>query len=225
MRRAKSDNFSERERDALLVVTASNAEILRLCRQLGDDPRKVAERVRESLLNPVRSAPSTVESSAAAKSSLPLTDPGALPLHRILLVDDDPVRLAERVEEFRLHQFRLGFMIEMARSGHEALMKLQQEQFEAVLIDLRSPAEETRWILEKLRDWSTPLAPILLNSEGMEVLDLRRLNRDAIRAIATALGKQAPPPYRKKGPGRADTKKPCQSELFDDSDERKTGSA
>jgi CheY-like chemotaxis protein len=225
MPRTKSDNFSERERDALLIATASKSEIRRLCRQLGDDPRRVAERVRELLLSPMRSAPSTVESDQVTRSPLALANPGTLPLHRILLVDDDPARLAARLEEFRLHQFRLGFEIETATSGHDAVMKLQEEQFEAVLIELGSATEETRWMLEKLRDWSTPLAPILLNSEGMEVLDLRRLNRDAIRALATAFGKQAPPPYRKKSPARSPVRKPCQKILFDDTDEKKTGSS
>jgi CheY-like chemotaxis protein len=140
-------------------------------------------------------------------------------------VDDNRARLAERVGEFRLHQFRLGFVVETATSGQEALTKLQSEKFEAVLIELGSPTEEDRQMLESLRCWSTPVAPILLNSQGMEVLELRKLNRDVIRALAIGLGKAAPPPYRKKGPGRADGKKPCQSALFDASDEKKTGSS
>jgi len=109
--------------------------------------------------------------------------------------------------------------------GRKAIAKLQAERFEAVLIELGSPTDEDRQILEQLRCWSTPLAPILLNSEGMEVLELRKLNRDAIRALAVGLGKPAPMPYRKKGPGRANVKKPCQSALFDQSGDKKTGSS
>src|SRR6202043_197536 len=46
------------------------------------------------------------------------------------------------------------------------------------------------WILEKLRYWSTPLAPILLKSEGLDVLELRKLNRNMIGELARTLGKQ-----------------------------------
>jgi CheY-like chemotaxis protein len=222
MPRASSDNFSQRERDALIVATASNAEVRDLCRQLGDDPREVAEHVRELLLSPARVAPSTVKPDSPAPA-LPLPDPGRLPLHRILVVDDDPARLAKRLEEFRLHQFRLGFVVETATDGCEALTSLENGRFDAVLIELRSPTDEDRRILERLRNWSTPLAPVLLNSEGMEVLELRKLNRDLIRALANGLGKEAPRPYRKKALGREASKKPCQRELFDSSDPEKTG--
>src|ERR1700730_5043802 len=110
MPRAKTGNFGERERDALLIATASNADILKLCRGLGDDPDEVAERVRQLLLSP--SAPSVVRPASSSVPALRPPDPGILPLHRILLGDDDPARLAERLEEFRLHQFRLGFVVE-----------------------------------------------------------------------------------------------------------------
>jgi CheY-like chemotaxis protein len=223
MPRAKIRNFCERERDALVMATASNEDILKLCRGLGDDPDEVAEHVRQLLLSPVRSEPSAVKPAASPVSALPLKDSGLLPLHRILLVDDEPARLAERLEEFRLHQFSLGFLIETATNGEDALARLQNERFEAVLIELQSPTEETRRIIEKLRNWSTPLAPILLNSAGLEVLELRKLNRNVIRALAQALRKQAPRPYRKKGPGREGSKRPCQSALFDASDPEKTG--
>jgi CheY-like chemotaxis protein len=96
-----------------------------------------------------------------------------LPLCRILLVDDDAARLAEHLEEFRLHQFRLRFVVETSTNGQDALARLQNERFEAVLIELRSPTEENRQMIEELRNWSTPLAPILLNSAGIEFLELR----------------------------------------------------
>lgn len=223
MPRAKIRDFCERERDAFVIATASNEDVLRLCRGLGDDPGDVAEHVRQLLLSPVRSEPSEVKPAASPASALTQKDSGLLPLHRILLVDDDPARLAERLDEFRLHQFSLGFLIETATKGEDALVRLQNEQFEAVLIELQSPTEETRRIIEKLRSWSTPLAPILLNSAGMEVLELRKLNRNVIRALARGLRKQEPRPYRKKGPGREGSKRPCQSALFDDSDPKKTG--
>jgi len=223
MPRAKIRNFCERERDALVIATASNEDTLKLCRGLGEDPDEVAEHVRQLLLSPVRSAPSAVNSATSPPSALPVGDSGLLPLHRILLVADDPARLAKRLEEFRLHQFSLGFLIETATNGEDALARLQNERFEAVLIELQSPTEETPLIIEKLRNWSTPLAPILLNSAGMEVLELRKVDRNVIRALAQALGKQAPRPYRKKTPGREVSKRPCQSALFDGSDPKKTG--
>jgi len=223
MPRAKITNFCERERDALVIATASNEDNLKLCRGIGDDPGGVAERVRQLLLSPLRSAQSAVNSATSPPLSLPLNDSGLLPLHRILLVDYDPVRLAGRLDEFRLHQFTLGFLIETATNAEDAIAKLQSEQFEAVLIELQSPTEESGRIIEMLRNWSTPLAPILLNSAGMEVLELRKLNRNVIRALARGLRKQAPRPYVKKEPGREGSKRPCQSALFDGSDPSKTG--
>ena len=89
----------------------------------------------------MRSEPSAVNPAASPVSALPLKDSGLLPLHRILLVDDDPARLAERLEEFRLHQFSLGFLIETATNGEDALERLQNERFEAILIELQSPTE------------------------------------------------------------------------------------
>ena len=100
MPRGKIRNFCERERDALVIATASNEDILKLCRGLGDDPDEVAEHVLQLLLSPVLSEPSAVKPAASPVSALPLKDSGLLPLHRILLVDDDPARLAERLEEF-----------------------------------------------------------------------------------------------------------------------------
>src|ERR1022692_1381561 len=192
MPRAKIRNFCERERDALVIATASNEDILKLCRGLGDDPDEVAEHVRQLLLSPVRSVPSAIKPAASPGSALPLRDSGVLPMHRILLVDDDPARLAKRLAEVRLHQFGLGFLIETATNGEDALARLHDERFDAVLIELQSLTEENRLIIEKLRNWSTPLAPILLNSADMEVLELRKLNRNVIRALAQALGKQVP---------------------------------
>jgi CheY-like chemotaxis protein len=223
MPRAKIRYFCERERDALVIATASNEDIIKLCRGLGDDPAEVAERVRQLLFSPVRSAPPTVKVVDSLAPALSLSETGMLPLHRVLLVDDDPTRLSERLEEFRLHQFRLGFVVETSTNGQDALARLQNERFEAVLIELRSPTEETRRMIKELRNWSTPLAPILLNSEGMEVLELRKLNRNVIRALAMGLRKQVPPPYRKKGPGREGLEAPSQSALFDASDPKKTG--
>jgi CheY-like chemotaxis protein len=225
MRRANSKSFSQKERDALIVATASDAEILDLCRQLGDNPRDLANRVRKLLLSPVRGAPSTAKPTESSDLALPLSDPGMLPLHRILLVDDDPASLARRLEEFRLHQFKLGFVIETTTNGRDAIARLEKERFEAVLIELRSPAVEDRQLLQRLRSWSTPLAPILLNSEGMEVLELRKLDRELIRALASGLGKEAPRPYRKRAAGLLGSK-PVQSDLndlFDASDPKKTG--
>ena len=172
-----------------------------------------AEHVRKLLLKSATSEPSAPAPPDPPAPALRLPDPGLLPLHRILLVDDNPARLAERVDEFRLHQFRLGFVVETAASGEDAVRKLQTERFEAVLIELGSPTEEELQMLERLRCWSTPLAPILLNSEGMEVLELRKLNRNLIRALAVGFGKEVPMPYRKRGQGgrmpRSPAKAPC----------------
>lgn len=219
MRRSTSGNFAQRERDAFLIATASEAEILDLCGRLGHDPHEVAQRTRKVLLELCATA-SPPPSADTAVPTLHLPASGVLPLYRILLVDDNTERLNARIAEFRLHQFRLGFVIETTTSAEEAVGKLERERFDAVLIDLQSSHET----VERLRLWSTPLAPIVLNSSGMEVLDLRKLNRDAIRALAAALGRPVPPPYRKKGPGRVEAKKPCQSALFEGSDGKKTGS-
>lgn len=224
MRRSIADNFSERERDALVIATASDTEVVDLCHALGDDPDEVAELVRQFLSTSAAPTRSEVRLADSTVTPPPLSVTGLLPLHRILLVDDDADRLAERVREFRRHQFRLGFVVEASTSAADALTRLHSERFEAVLIELGPPMPETSWILEKLKEWSTPLAPILLNSEGMEFLELRRLNRNAIRALARGLGKQVPPPYR-KGPARAVLPKGSQDDLFDASSRKKTGTS
>lgn len=219
MRKFTSGNFSQRERDAFLIATASDSEILDLCQRLGYDAHQMAQRTRGLLLE-VCDAPESSLNAAPGVTTRQIPTSGLLPLHRILLVDDNAARLSARVAEFRLHQFRLGFVIETATTAEEAVTRLGRERFEAVLIELESPTET----LERLRSWSTPLAPIILNSAGMEVFDLRKLNRDAIRALAVGLGEPVPPPYRKKAPGRVDAKKPCQSALFDGANGKKTGS-
>jgi hypothetical protein len=43
-------DLSERERDALVVATAADEDVLMLCSDLGEDPSKVAEQVRQLLL-------------------------------------------------------------------------------------------------------------------------------------------------------------------------------
>jgi CheY-like chemotaxis protein len=220
---AKAEEFFERERDALVFATASDSQVLDLCRSLGDDPNEVAEDVRQLLLCAARATPLVMKSADANVEPLLLPAPGLLPLRRILLVDDDPHRLAARLDEFLRHQVRLGFVVETCNNGIDALSKLQKERFEAILIDLTSPTPELRSTLEKLREWSTPLAPILLNSEGMQVLELRRLNRNAIRALAKGWRRPPPPPYRKHDPGTEVQRKPCQNALFDGSDGKKTG--
>src|SRR5271169_1928408 len=74
MPRAKIRNFCERERDALVIATASNEDILKLCRGLGDDPDEVAEHVRQLLLSPVGSVPSAIKPADSPVSALPLRD-------------------------------------------------------------------------------------------------------------------------------------------------------
>ncbi len=219
MRRRNAQNFFEKERDALVVATASDADLLELCRELGDDPTEVADQVRKLLLSAVSSTPSEVLLPDLAEAPLPFPYPELLPLHRILLVDDDHIRLSKRLEEFRRHQFKLGFAIETATNGQDALTKLENDRFDAVFLELSSPTKGTGWIIDRLRRWSTPLPPLLLNSAGMDVFELRRLNRNAIRALARGLGKSLPQPYR-MGP-----KKPSQRELFSPLDRKKTGTS
>jgi len=228
MPKLDSRNYLSRESDALIIATASDTDVLRLCHELGEDPADVAERVRRLLLGAAPPVPAEVSAPDSMRTTLPFPYPELLPLRRILLVDDDPGRLADRFAEFQRHQFKLGFAIEAVLSGEEALAKLENEKFDAVFIELRSPAHETRWMLERLRSWMTPLPPILLNSVGLDVFDVRILNRNAIRALARFLGKHLPKPYRKKGPARAGLelrKGPASQQALFEIDGKKTGTA
>lgn len=218
MPRATVNNFAERERDALLIATASDADVLQLCRSLGDDPDWVAAKTRRLL-----SEATFAESKDCRIERLPLPTSGALPLHRVLLVSDNPETLVRRATEFRRHQFSLGVIVSTATSAMEAIGKLEEERFEGVLIELTSASQEDLRAIERLRRWSTPLPPILLNSDGMTVLEMRKLDREAVRAIAVGLRKAPPRPYR-KGPGRAPVKRENQDRMkFDEGGGEKTG--
>jgi CheY-like chemotaxis protein len=229
MRRLDAEDFFERERDALLVATASEANVVQLCHELGDDPVKAADQVRQLLLEAVSAKPSLLPDLALASLPFPCAAfqyPELLPLHRILLVDDDPDRLSTRLKEFRLHQFSLGFAIEIASDGEDAIKKLENEEFDAVFIELSSLTRGARWVLDRLRKWRTPLPPVILDSVRMDVFEVRRLNRNVIRALARGFGKKRLPPLLRKGLARkgAGRMLPAKSEIsFDFLNEKKTG--
>jgi two-component system, OmpR family, phosphate regulon response regulator PhoB len=85
---------------------------------------------------------------------------------RVLFVEDDPA-LAEM---YRLKLELDGYLVDVARSGAEALARLATTSPDLVLLDVRLPRVEAILLLEELRsrEQTRELPVVVLGSQGKE---------------------------------------------------------
>jgi two-component system KDP operon response regulator KdpE len=89
---------------------------------------------------------------------------------RILVVDDEP----QLVRALAVNLRALGYRVDAAATGEEALQKAAAHRPDAVILDLGLPGIDGVEVIEGLRGWSQ--VPII-------VLSVRESERDKIRAL------------------------------------------
>ncbi len=95
--------------------------------------------------------------------------------NRILLVDDEEEflhMLAERLS-------RLGFMVEKALQGAEALVLLGQKTFDAVVVDVLMPEMDGLETLKRIKEAHPSTEVILLTGHGSLETALRGMRNGA----------------------------------------------
>ncbi|MDP9495480.1 MAG: response regulator [Actinomycetota bacterium] len=89
---------------------------------------------------------------------------------RVLVVDDEP----QIVRALAVNLQALGYKVDVARSGEEALRVAADHRPDAVILDLGLPGMDGLEVIEGLRGWTT--VPII-------VLSVRERERDKIAAL------------------------------------------
>ena len=89
---------------------------------------------------------------------------------RVLVVDDEP----QIVRALAVNLQALGYTVDVARSGEEALRLAADHRPDAVILDLGLPGIDGLEVIEGLRGWTT--VPII-------VLSVREQERDKIAAL------------------------------------------
>jgi len=89
---------------------------------------------------------------------------------RVLVVDDEP----QIVRALAVNLQALGYKVDVARSGEEALRVAADHRPDAVILDLGLPGMDGLDVIEGLRGWTT--VPII-------VLSVREQERDKIAAL------------------------------------------
>jgi two-component system KDP operon response regulator KdpE len=90
--------------------------------------------------------------------------------HRVLVVDDE----AQIVRALTLNLKALGYQVDSAATGEEALQRASQHRPDAVILDLGLPGIDGVQVIEGLRGWTT--VPII-------VLTVREREADKITAL------------------------------------------
>jgi len=97
-------------------------------------------------------------------------------LSRILYIEDDDA--LARLLQIRMQ--RHGFMIEIAGTAEDGLLKLQRSNYQLVLVDHNLPGMSGIELLEKIRELETPIPVIILTASGDERLALDALEKGAV---------------------------------------------
>lgn len=91
---------------------------------------------------------------------------------RVLLVEDDPaqVKLARVAIEKANQVNGKKLVVEIARDGEEALLKLRQGQFDLILLDLRLPRKDGLEVLREIKSDSrlAVMPVVILTTSDME---------------------------------------------------------
>ena len=94
---------------------------------------------------------------------------------KILIVDDEPINL----EFFDVMLSRLGFIVEKAEDGEEALEKVQECEPDLIILDMTMPKMNGYEVIGRLKeDVMTKDIPILvLTGLNIEMNELKEINR------------------------------------------------
>ncbi len=85
---------------------------------------------------------------------------------RVLVVEDD----REIVDLLELHLKDLGFRVDAAATGPEALLKTQEKEYAVILLDIMLPEIDGLEVCRRIRS-DDPLVPILILTAKSEELD------------------------------------------------------
>ena len=94
---------------------------------------------------------------------------------KVLLTDDEEDIL--EVVQDRLEAY--GFMVVTARSGLEALKKLNLEKFDGVFLDVKMPGMNGIQVLEEIRKKDTQIPVIILTSSSSREAAIESIARGA----------------------------------------------
>lgn len=84
------------------------------------------------------------------------------PVFRVLVVDDDPVVVTVTAEVVRA----LGYEADEALNGAEALIKMSEKEYHAILCDLRMPVMDGEALYQLLRQQRPEMAKRVIFSTG-----------------------------------------------------------
>ncbi|WP_211531368.1 hybrid sensor histidine kinase/response regulator [Methanocalculus chunghsingensis] len=93
----------------------------------------------------------------------------------VLLVDDDPALL----EVTRLFLERDGFSVTIAGSGREALKKLAETPFDAIVSDYEMPLMDGLALLSQVRSFGMTIPFVIFTGRGREEVAIQALNKGA----------------------------------------------
>ncbi len=82
--------------------------------------------------------------------------------NRVLLIDDEPELLAALSERMEAR----GLRVDTAQSGEEALEKIQQREFDAIVLDLAMPGIDGIETLRRMRAINPDVQVILLTGQA-----------------------------------------------------------
>jgi len=106
------------------------------------------------------------EEERAQGGSLAEASTDGPPARRVLYMEDDPV--TARVVQAKLE--KLGFVVSLAGDGGEGLARLQEENFEVILVDKNMPVHDGLDVIRIVCSSGdeTAVAPIMLTASGDE---------------------------------------------------------
>jgi two-component system response regulator HydG len=81
---------------------------------------------------------------------------------RILIVDDEDIVRGSFFHWFR----RLGYPVETAASGFEALKKLEEKTFDVLILDLRMPGEDGIKVLKEIKKSHPDTDVVMITAYG-----------------------------------------------------------
>ena len=90
------------------------------------------------------------------------SESGSAPTLRVLIVDDDEVVLSVTTEVIRA----LGYEPDEARDGAEALAKINETEYDAILCDLRMPVMDGEILFRVLQERKPHIAKRVIFSTG-----------------------------------------------------------
>lgn len=100
---------------------------------------------------------------------------GAVPVSRVLVVDDDPV--TNRVLGLRLK--KAGYEVHSAASGEEALGRLAEVRPDVLFLDVSMPGMSGLEVLERVRELGLDVAVVMMTAYGTEEVAIEALRRGA----------------------------------------------